>query len=79
MALVVDGDEKAARPAINHAKLLAGQADSRRVDDWHHLLDVLAQQAEKQSLVSLLKVIGVLIRGRVAAAAAAATTNDVFT
>jgi len=62
VALVVYGDEKAARPAVDDAELLAGQADSGRVDDRHHLLDVLAQQTEEQSLVSLLKATG-SIRG----------------
>lgn len=42
MALIVYSDEEPARSAINHAKLLAGQTDSRGVDNWHHLFDIFA-------------------------------------
>jgi len=47
MTLIVYSNEKTARPAIDHAKLLAGQTDGGRIDNWHHLFDVFAQQAEK--------------------------------
>lgn len=47
MTLIVYSNEEAARSAIDHAKLLAGQTNGGCIDNWHHLFDVFAQQTEK--------------------------------
>ena len=49
------GDEQAARPAIDVAELLAGHADHRRVDDRHHLGDVVVHKAVEERLVAILQ------------------------
>src|SRR5690606_19899420 len=50
---VIDRDKQTARPAEYVAILLAGLADSRGVDDGHHLLDVVDQYAIKQRFVTI--------------------------
>ena len=54
MSLVVDGDEESARPPVDEAELLAGQADGGRVHERHHLLHVLREHAVEQALVPVL-------------------------
>ncbi len=50
------GDEQAARAAIDVAELLAGEADRRRVDDRHHLGQVVEQEPVEQRLVGVLEL-----------------------
>ena len=54
MAGVVDGDEETSRTTVDVAEFLTGQTHCRRVDDGHHLLDVLRQDAVEQTLVTIL-------------------------
>ena len=49
------GDEQAARPAVDVAVVLARHADHRRVDDRHHLGDVLLHKAVEERLVAILQ------------------------
>ena len=49
-------DEQAAGAAVDVAELLAGQADRRRVDDRHHLGQVVQEQPVEQDLVGVLKL-----------------------
>ena len=55
VSLIVDGDKKTTRAAVDDAKLLAGQADGRSVNDRHHFLHVLRKDAVEQTLVTILK------------------------
>ena len=52
---VVGSEPQAARAAEDVAERLAGEADRRRIDDWHQLLQVVAQQAIEQRLVAVLE------------------------
>lgn len=54
MTLVVNSDEKASRSSVYDTEFLASKSNGRGVDDRHHLLDVFAEQAEEESLVSFL-------------------------
>lgn len=54
MSFVIDGDEEAARPPVDEAKLLAREADGWRVHDWEELLYILGEQTEEETLVSVL-------------------------
>ncbi len=54
-AAIVGADEKAARALENVAELLAREAYGRRVDQRLHLVDVVAQHAEKQRLVAVVQ------------------------
>ena len=47
--------EQTARPAVDVAELLAGEADRRRVDDRHHLVRVLHDQPVEERLVAVLQ------------------------
>ena len=58
MPLVVYADEEAPVAAVDEAELLTGQADGGRVDERHHLLHVLRQQAVEQALVTVLRYSG---------------------
>jgi hypothetical protein len=49
------GDEHAARALEDVAELLAGQADRRRVDDGHHLVGVVGDDAEEQGFVAVVQ------------------------
>ena len=48
-------DVEAARAAEDVRELLARFADDRRVDDRHHLVDVVVEEAEEQRLVPVLQ------------------------
>ena len=48
-------DVEAARAAVDVRELLARLADDRRVDDRHHLVDVVVEEAEEQRLVPVLQ------------------------
>ena len=52
---VVRSDEQAARPLKDVAEFLARQSDRRRVDQWLHLVDVVAQHAKEQRLVAVVQ------------------------
>ncbi|MEJ2273856.1 MAG: hypothetical protein P8Y01_04700 [Woeseiaceae bacterium] len=54
-ALVVQGDIKPPRFPVKVLELLAGLAHGRRVDDGHHLLDVVHHDAVEQVLVAVLQ------------------------
>lgn len=54
VALVMDGDEEAARSPKHQTKLLARQAHRWRVHDWHHGLHVFGQQTVKEVFVAIL-------------------------
>ena len=49
-------DEQPARLPVDPAELLAGLADDGRVDQRHHLGDVLIHQAVEEDLVAVLEV-----------------------
>ena len=49
------GEVQAARPAVDVAVVLAGDADDRGVDDRQHLGDVLVHQAVEERLVAVLQ------------------------
>ena len=55
LPLSSDGKEHSARPAEQVPVELAGLADRRRVDDRHHLLDVVDQQPVEQGLVAVVQ------------------------
>ena len=50
------GEEQAARATIDLAEYLAGLADDRRVDDRHHLGEVVHHEAIEENLVGVLQV-----------------------
>jgi len=54
VALVVDGDEEAARPPVHQAEFLARQPHGRRVHDRHHVFHVFGQQPVEQVLIAIL-------------------------
>jgi len=54
-ATVGCGNEESTGSPVNVPELLAGGADRRRVDDRHHLVRVLGDDAEEQSLVAVLQ------------------------
>ena len=49
-------DEEAARAAIDVAELLTCEADRGRVNDWHHLGQVVEQEPIKQRRVHVLEL-----------------------
>lgn len=53
--LVVDCDKKASGSSQNESIVLASEADSRSVNDGHHILHVFAEEPEEQFFVPLLK------------------------
>ena len=55
LAAIVGRDEEALRVARRCAELLARLADRRRVDDRHHLVDVLDHRPVEQPLVAILQ------------------------
>ena len=55
LAAVVGGDEDAARPLEDVAELLAREAHRRRVDDRHHLVRVLGDDAKEERLVAVVQ------------------------
>ncbi len=48
-------DVEASRPPVNVRELLAGFAHDRRIDNRHHLVDVVVDEAEEQRLVPVLQ------------------------
>src|SRR5580700_10858973 len=55
VVLVRIAEKQAAGLAENPGELLAAETDRRRIDDRHHLLDVLRQQRVEQRLVGILQ------------------------
>ncbi len=53
-ALVVERNEHAVRPAKDVAIMLTGLSDHGRVDDRHHLLDVIHQHPVEQRFIAVL-------------------------
>ena len=54
-AAIGGAHEDAARALEDVAVLLAGETDRRRVDDRHHLVGIVDQQAEEQRLVAVVQ------------------------
>ncbi len=54
-AVMREAQKQAARLAKNAAELLAAEAYRRRIDDRHHLFEVLGQKSIEQSLVGILQ------------------------
>jgi hypothetical protein len=54
-AAIVGADEKPARPLENIAELLTGESHRRRVNDRLNLVDIVADEAEKQRLVAVVE------------------------
>jgi hypothetical protein len=53
---VARADEQATRPLEDVAVLFAREADRRGIDDRHHLVRVVDQQAEEERLVAVVQV-----------------------
>ena len=65
-AAIAGADEQAARPLEDVAEPLAGEADRRRVDQRLDFIDVVAHDAEEQSLVAVVQRVERHIFGEVA-------------
>lgn len=55
LVTLVEADVDAATAAVNVRELLTGLPHHGRVDDRHHLVDVLEYQTKKESLVSIVE------------------------
>ena len=53
---VLIGDKHPARATVDLREALAGGANGRRIDDRHHLIEMVANQAIKEGFVGVLNV-----------------------
>ena len=55
VSLIVDRDEQTPGPPEEDPVFLASKANSGRVDDGHQLLQMVLQQTEEETLVTILR------------------------
>jgi hypothetical protein len=55
MSLVVNGNEETSRSTEDDAELLASETHRWRVDERHHLLNVLGEKTVEQPFISVLQ------------------------
>jgi len=77
---LAQADEEPARPAIDGAVFQTRLPDRRRVDDRHHLLDVLGHEPVEEDFVAILKIreVNVFLDRVLLAAHRAERTVDLF-
>lgn len=55
MSLVIYGDKKPTWAAVHQPVLLTGQSNGRRINNRHHLFNVLGYEAVEQMFITILK------------------------
>jgi hypothetical protein len=55
MSLIVNRDEETTRSTEDKAELLASETHRWRVDERHHLLNVLSEKTVEQPFISVLQ------------------------
>jgi hypothetical protein len=55
MSLIVNGNEETSRSTEDDAELLASETNRWRVDERHHLLNVLGEKTVEQPFISVLQ------------------------